>query len=212
ITAARLFRQVPDNSRHADAAFQELLPSVPEAQFIERQDASASGWLDRSSVDAQRPANLQCCYHFKDHVGSTVGSGLLISSARLTATIFLCNPASSTPAPYPVTASGADSVSVAAIALAAVVLPIPISPMPINSMPSAAADRARSIPVTTDRMASSRVIAGPRVKFAVPRRTFDRINPGASSRLASTPASTTLTSIPPCLASTLIAAPPRRKL
>src|SRR6266545_2282094 len=60
-----------DGSRYADAAFQELLQSVPEARFIERQDACASGWPDRSSVDAQGTANLQCCHHFKDHVGST---------------------------------------------------------------------------------------------------------------------------------------------
>src|SRR6266545_6611599 len=61
-----------DGSRYADAAFQELLQSVPEARFIERQDACASGWPDRSSVDAQGTANLQCCHHFKDHVGSTL--------------------------------------------------------------------------------------------------------------------------------------------
>src|SRR5262249_13106448 len=36
------FRQAPDSARYADAAFQKLLQSVPEARFIERQDACTS--------------------------------------------------------------------------------------------------------------------------------------------------------------------------
>src|SRR5262249_12804022 len=65
------FRQVSDGSRYADAAFQELLQLVPEARFIEGQDASASRWPERPLLDAQRIANLQRCNYFKDHVGST---------------------------------------------------------------------------------------------------------------------------------------------
>jgi len=41
--------RMSDGSRYADTAFQELLQSVPEARFIERQDAGASGGHDRSS-------------------------------------------------------------------------------------------------------------------------------------------------------------------
>ena len=65
------FRQAPDGSRYANTALQELLQYVPETRHIEGEDASASRWTERPLLDTQRTANLQCCYHFKDHVGST---------------------------------------------------------------------------------------------------------------------------------------------
>ena len=102
------------------------------------------------------------------------GSGRFTSSPRRTTSTLRRNVASSMPVPRPVTSSGGAPVNTAASALDAVVLPMPMSPMPIIPTPSRASASARTAPVDSAASACSRVIAGPRVKLAVPgpiRRT-----------------------------------------
>ncbi len=67
----------------------------------------------------------------------------------------------------------------AAMMLADVVLPMPISPTPRSSVPSATSNSAIRRPTPTDRQASSRVIAGPVLRSAVPAPDAGRDEPGA---------------------------------
>src|SRR5262249_56593866 len=49
------FRQVSDGARYADAAFQELLQSVPETRHIERNSSVASKTPDRNGSPRDSP-------------------------------------------------------------------------------------------------------------------------------------------------------------
>ena len=124
------------------------------------------------------------------------------------------NCSSSIPVPWPVTSATGRPLKTATIALLGVVLPIPMSPVPKTSTVRAAF-RAMSMPASTARTASSRLMAGPSAMFRVPgpiRR--ETIFPAAASSLrsAATPMSTTVTAAPTWRARALIPAPPATKL
>ena len=139
----------------------------------------------------------------------SAGSGLFTSIAFfITATLF-ARASSSIPVPLPVTSSGRPFVITEVMALEGVVLPIPMSPVPTMSMPEANSSSNTSIPASIARIASFLVIAGPRAMFFVPKATFLFFTPFTAE---ATPISTTTTLAPTCLASTLIPAPPFRKL
>ena len=101
----------------------------------------------------------------------SAASGRFTAIARSMAATLRRRPASSTPVPRPVTASGGAPVITAVIALAAVVLPIPISPSPTTSASEISPVSTSARPIAMARSASSGVIAGPRVMSAVPART-----------------------------------------
>ena len=106
--------------------------------------------------------------------------------------IFLASPSSESPAPLPVISSAGRPSRAAATALVVVVLPMPISPAARRSRFSAKSP-ASSMPASSTVRHSSRVMAGSRARFFVPRETLmDRI-PGTS---VSMPASTGITSAP----------------
>jgi len=46
---------------------------LTDARFVEKQDISASGWLDRSSLDAGENG----CYYLKDHIGSAKDQAIM---------------------------------------------------------------------------------------------------------------------------------------
>ncbi len=89
---------------------------------------------------------------------------------------------------------------------------MPISPVAMMSRPFASSSSTSSIPISIERTASSRVIAGPCAMLAVPMRTFFRRTPSAALRSALTPTSVTATRAPTWRPITLIAAPPAAKL
>ena len=78
------------------------------------------------------------------------------------------SPASSRPAPRPVTRAGSVPVIAAQIADAELVLPIPMSPPATRCAPRPARSSATATPFDIDNSACSRLIAGSRAKFAVP--------------------------------------------
>ena len=94
----------------------------------------------------------------------------------------------------------------------AVVLPMPMSPVRATSRPRSISSRTRLRPCSIATSASTTDIAGPFVMLAVPRLTFNARSCGCTGRSASTPRSATTTRAPNLRASTLIAAPPFRKL
>ena len=145
----------------------------------------------------------------------SVGSGRLTASARRTASALRRQPSPSTPVPRPVTVSGAAPVIAAVIALAAVVLPMPMSPVATRSAPASIASITSRAPCSIAASACSRVMAGPRVMFAVPAPSGQRTRappiPGGPPIALATPKSATTTRAPHSRASTLTAAPPRRK-
>ena len=142
-------------------------------------------------------------------------SGRLTASARRTASTLRRQPSSSTPVPRPVTSSAAAPVMAAVIALAAVVLPMPMSPVATRSAPPSIASMTRRAPASIAASACARLMAGPRVMFAVPAPSGQRTSaPPISDRPPiglATPKSATTTRAPQSRASTLTAAPPRRK-
>ena len=117
------------------------------------------------------------------------------------------------PVPGPVTRAGGAPVMAAVTALAAVVLPMPRSPVAIRSAPAAAASAASAAPAATQCCACSRVIAGPRLRSAVPcpART-ERSSGWRGSSPPASPASTAMRRTPSRRAMTLTAAPPARTL
>ena len=105
------------------------------------------------------------------------------------------SPSSERPAPRPVISTGARPSSTLATALAVVVLPMPISPVASRRTPPAHSSRAVSTPVRTACTASPRLMAGPWVMSAVPRRTH-RCTMRAPVRGTAVPMSTGTTSAP----------------
>ncbi len=116
------------------------------------------------------------------------------------------------PVPRPVTSSGSAPVNTAIRAADAVVFAMPMSPVSRQELPAATRSRAVSMPTSTARRASSRVMAGPAVMSAVPGLILRGSSPGAAGRSAATPTSTTQTSAPACAAIALTTAPEARKL
>ena len=95
---------------------------------------------------------------------------------------------------------------------AAVVLPMPTSPVAMMSRPFASSSSTSSMPISTARTASSRVIAGPCAMLAVPMRIFFWRTPSAALRSAFTPTSVTMTRAPTWRPITLMPAPPATML
>ena len=93
-------------------------------------------------------------------------------------------------------------------ALAAVVLPIPISPVPTQS---GAASSTRLAPAAMATPASSRLMAGPFARLAVPGATLRPATCGRPPRSAATPRSATTTVARTWRARTLTAAPSAAK-
>ncbi len=93
-----------------------------------------------------------------------------------------------------------------------VVLPMPMSPVTRQRAPKATSSAATAAPASRAARVSARVMAGPTARSPVPRRTLACRRPGAGASSASTPTSTTVTDAPTESASTLMAAPPPRKL
>jgi len=139
-------------------------------------------------------------------------ASLLTSSERSMIPTLRSRVSSSIPVPRPATSRTPHGRRAANSAEEGVVLPIPISPVPIRVAPSPAASRARPMPISTARRASSGDMAGPKAMFAVPGRTFRGISPSRFPRGAATPMSTTRTSAPAQRARTLTAAPPATML
>ncbi len=121
-------------------------------------------------------------------------------------------PASSTPVPRPVTLATGRPLSAATIADDGVVLPIPMSPVATRSSPASISASTTSTPACSAAAPAPALIAGPRVRSAVPQATLRCTSPGVSPKSYATPTSTTATRAPACRVRTLIAAPPRRKL
>ena len=113
------------------------------------------------------------------------------------------------PVPFPVMVSIDSSHIAAKMAVAAVVLPIPISPKPMMSGLGSEAS-ITSIPTFKEAIASSSLMAGPKLMFFVPSPTFLFTTPDGVSPLA--PTSITSIKAPASRANTLIAAPPAEKL
>ena len=121
---------------------------------------------------------------------------------------FLANASSVTPPPRPVTASTGASSSTASTAEDVVVLPMPISPTPSTS---ASVSAASSMPVSTARSHSSRVMALPRAIFFVPKAIL-RHSTAFSRMFAATPTSQTVIAQPKCLQSVAAPVLPRVRL
>ena len=96
---------------------------------------------------------------------------------------------------------------------AGVVFPMPMSPVTRRSTPPlSTSSSATPAPAITARAASSRVIAGPRLRSSVPRRTFAARSKGCLSNSPATPTSRMLTLAPTVFARAFTAAPPVQKL
>ncbi len=96
---------------------------------------------------------------------------------------------------------------------AGVVFPMPMSPVTRRSTPPlSTSSSATPAPAITARAASSRLIAGPRLRSSVPRRTFAARSRGCLSNSPTTPTSRTLTLAPTVFAMAFTAAPPVQKL
>ena len=82
--------------------------------------------------------------------------------------ILASRPASSTPVPRPVTAATSAPVIAAVMAADGVVLPMPMSPPAMRFAPASACSLAALMPISRQRMASSRLMAGPWAMFPAP--------------------------------------------
>ena len=123
------------------------------------------------------------------------GAGRFTRTAVSMARIFLCRPSEDRPAPRPVMSSTGRSSSTAARAEEVVVLPMPISPVASSLTPRPRSSWATSTPARMAWTASSRLMAGPWVMLAVPRRThFWRMR--SPFRGVTVPMSTGTTSTP----------------
>lgn len=143
-------------------------------------------------------------------IGSA-GSGWWSSSARRTTSTLRAWVSSLIPVPRPVTSAGSTPVKTEIRAADTVVFAMPISPVRSALLPAATRSRAVSMPTSMAATASSRVIAGPVDRSAVPGRILRGSRPGVAGRSPATPTSITQTSAPTWLANALQTAPPPRK-
>ncbi len=125
----------------------------------------------------------------------SAGSGRLQAIPRRMAATFRRSPSPVSPAPRPVRPSGSSRSSTEATALLVVVLPMPISPAASSRYPFSASSRASRYPAQRQASAWARLMAGPRVKSAVPSPCRRSKSPGQPGRVA-IPISTGNTSAP----------------
>ena len=133
------------------------------------------------------------------------------ASARRTTSVLRASVASSIPVPRPVATAGSAPVKAQISAAAGVVFAMPMSPVTRQRCPAPTSSPATSMPTSTARRASSRLIAGPAVMSAVPAATRRCRRSGCASSGVRTPTSTTVTLAPTCRAKALTTAPPARK-
>ncbi|MBA7712130.1 hypothetical protein ES703_121100 [subsurface metagenome] len=143
---------------------------------------------------------------------ASLGSGWFKASAASIILTFDANCSSPIPVPLPVILATRSPVMTAHMAALGVVLPIPMSPTPTMSSPLATSSFITSMPASIARSASSRLIAAPLAILPVPEAIFLETSKGWGSRFADIPMSTTTTRALMCRASTLMAAPPFKKL
>ena len=98
------------------------------------------------------------------------------------------------------------------IAAEAVVFAMPMSPVSRQRAPSATSCSATAMPTSRARTASSRDMAGPVLRSAVPGRTLRTSTPSIPDTSAATPTSTTTTCAPVCAARAFTTAPPAARL
>ena len=128
------------------------------------------------------------------------------------AAVLRAHPASSTPVPRPITATGSESVSAAIKVVAGVVFPMPMSPAIRMSAPESTSSSAIRRPASSAAATSSSVSASSTAILPLLRRTLCAPIDGESGSEASTATSMTRTVAPATSARTLIAAPPASKL
>ena len=185
-----------------------MSPAEPEMK------PSSTTTLLAAAVPSMTPASTPISNPptFANISNPSVGSISFFSSA-CSMTLALCLRCSSDiPVPRPVTFKGDLPQTTLVMALADVVLPMPMSPVPTMSAPFAISFVAIAMPSSRQRRACSIDIAGPFAMLAVPLPIESEISSWLAGSAEATPASMMTTLAPTCRASTLIAAPPLRKL
>ena len=130
--------------------------------------------------DAAEPGNIETA-QLRQHVQCIGRVGLIFCDAAMDASIFRASPSSERPAPRPVIPSTGWPSSTAATALDVVVLPMPISPVASRPTPAFFCSCTSRMPLPMASTACSRLIAGPRVKSAVPGAMRQSRTPGTGS-------------------------------
>src|SRR5215217_3862665 len=140
------------------------------------------------------------------------GSGPFTLNASSTTLTLSSRVWSSIPVPRPVVSVGGLPVKAEMRQAAGVVLPMPISPATSRSTPPLSiSSSATPAPAITARAASSRLMAGPRLRSSVECRTFAARKSGCPPNSPATPTSSTLTLAPTVLAMAFTAALPSQK-